>query len=169
MTQINQIRMFLSLCAVLLMIAGCDDKAASAPEDAAVVMAAPPLERTVWRAEMIGDQPVLPAAIVTLELNGLGRVGGDSGCNRYIGKYDFPAAGKISFPMQLASTRRACVDEDMAKQEQAYLALLGEVESHAVGADGKLVLSRPDGKAIRYVAVPPEEKLPPTQAQTPGE
>ncbi len=141
-------RKFLSIGIVALMLSGCGE-ANEAPAQEAVP---PPLEQTVWRAEHIAGQAALPDVAVTLDLNGLGRVGGDSGCNRYIGQYALPETGKIKFPIELASTRRACLDPKAAEQERVYLSIMGRVSGYAIGADGRLVFSTDDGQKIVYAA-----------------
>lgn len=141
-------RKILSLAILALMLSGCGEAAEAPAREAAP----PPLERTVWRAESIAGQAALPDVAVTLELNGLGRVGGDSGCNRYIGQYALPENGRIKFPMDMASTRRACLDPKTAEQERVYLSIMGRVTGYAVGADGRLVFSTEDGQKIVYGA-----------------
>lgn len=145
-----RVRKFLSIGVCVFLLSGCGDASDAPAQEAALL----PLERTVWRAENIAGQAALPDVAVTLELNGLGRVGGESGCNRYIGQYALPEKGKIKFPVDLASTRRACLDPKRAEQERLYLSVMGRVSGYAIGADGRLILSTEDGQKIAYVAVP---------------
>lgn len=148
-------RKILSFGILALMLSGCGEANDAPAQEAAL----PPLERTVWRAENIAGQAALPDVPVTLELNGLGRVGGDSGCNRYIGQYALPETGKIKFPLDLASTRRACIDPKRAEQEQFYLSVMERVSGYAIGADRRLIFTTEDGQKIVYVAT--QEKAEP--------
>lgn len=73
-----------------------------------------------------------------------GRIAGQGPCNRYMGSYDEPDGGfRVG---QAASTMMACEEEAM-DDEQAFLALLGEVERAWIDGD-RLQLVTGDGRQI---------------------
>jgi heat shock protein HslJ len=99
-----------------------------------------------WKIVEIGGAPVLPNVPVTIEFKD-GRVFGAGSCNRFMGGYE--AAGGFNINLgQMASTMMAC-PEPMMKQEQALLALLGDVKSYNVDANGHLVLTASDGRTVK--------------------
>ena len=67
-------------------------------------------------------------------------VSGDAGCNTFSGPYQVDGESITIGP--LVSTRRACADEELQQQEDAYLAALQLAESYAVTGD-RLDLFRP--------------------------
>ncbi len=63
-----------------------------------------------------------------------GRVRGSAGCNTFGG--DYRLTGQRIFIENLFSTMMACPEpEEIMKQEQQYLYLLGEVDSYSIVGD----------------------------------
>jgi heat shock protein HslJ len=78
------------------------------------------------------------------------RVVGSTGCNRVFGGYSL-AADSIRFA-QLGTTRMACVDPALSRQEQRFLAALQAAERFTVSGD-VLTLYQGDRPAARFAAV----------------
>ncbi len=77
-----------------------------------------------------------------------GRLVGSTGCNRLIGAYELD--GDRLVLGAVATTRRACLDDGVAQQEQRVLAVL-RAGTLAVELDGsRLVLRAGDGPALGY-------------------
>ena len=130
---------------VLLLVAGC------APYGAAAGGAAVPLEGTAWRLVELGGQPARPAGEAgtpTLRLDER-RATGNTGCNSFAGPYELSGASLRSGA--LASTRRACVDEALNRQEAAFLRALDDTRTWRI-AGGTLVLSADAGVVARFAA-----------------
>jgi len=100
----------------------------------------------VWKIVEIAGVPVLPQVPVTIEFKD-GRVFGAGGCNRFAGGYEAGAAFEIKLGM-MASTMMACPDPQM-RQEQALLALLGNVKGYRIDASGHLVLTAANGRTLK--------------------
>jgi len=90
----------------------------------------PPLSLTdsVWQVQSVnngkgGVVTVLPETSLDATFNENGIVGGNTGCNTYRGLY-VAADGTIAFS-PLITTRRACLSDEAAAQEQAFLVALG--------------------------------------------
>src|SRR5262249_31947494 len=71
-----------------------------------------------------------------------GQISGNTGCNSYSGPY--PADGDAIKIGPLTSTKAACPKDDLAKQEQQYLAALELAATFQVSGD-RLDLFRQDG------------------------
>jgi heat shock protein HslJ len=97
---------------------------------------ADPLANTRWRLAAIGgaDLPALASTPVTLEFDGEGKAGGNSGCNSYGGSYE--ASGERITFRDIASTLMACTDPGVMELEQAYLAALNTAERFEVSETG---------------------------------
>ncbi|HET7464032.1 MAG TPA: META domain-containing protein [Longimicrobium sp.] len=123
-----------------------------APEPSAGA-AGVPLENTAWTLAEVRGQParaIGSGAGPTLRLDAAQtRASGDTGCNQYGGPYELSGTSLRLGP--LVSTRRACVDEALNRQETAFLAALEEARSWRVD-EGTLVLSGPSGPVARLVA-----------------
>jgi heat shock protein HslJ len=83
-------------------------------------------------AEAVGDPA--PSLAFTEE----GTVTGSTGCNTFNGEVSISGSNVTFGPM--ATTRMACVEEDLAAQEQAFLAAMEAVTSYTLDNDGRLVL-----------------------------
>jgi len=75
-----------------------------------------------------------------------GRVSGSTGCNRLSGLYDADG-GTITFT-QLATTRRACLDDGLRMQERRYISALGGEMAWTITADGALELTGDKGRRV---------------------
>jgi heat shock protein HslJ len=85
-----------------------------------------------------------------------GAIGGSAGCNGY--GADYAVDGETIEFGPIVSTMMWC--EDLSDQENAYLAILGEVETFVLAADGsELVLEGPAG-LLRYHRPAPVADLP---------
>ena len=103
-------RRFLSLVVVLL--------AACASQDAIT------LDGTKWT---LADSPA-----ITLQFAD-GRASGSGGCNQYNATYT--ASGSALTFGPIASTKRACLEDDRNRQEVAYFEALSKVASYSMTAD----------------------------------
>jgi len=134
----------------LALAAGCRMTPAAGPSAGA---AGVPLENTAWTLVEIGGQParaIGSGAGPTLRLDAAEkRAGGDTGCNHYGGPYELSGTSLRLGP--LVSTRRACVDEALNRQEAAFLRALDETRSWRIDG-GTLVLSSPSGVVARLRA-----------------
>jgi heat shock protein HslJ len=100
------------------------------------------LEGTTWLLESYvapeGEtEPVLSGTQVTA-LFAEGRVGGNAGCNSYVGQYE-TSRPNISIAVS-ASTMMFCSPEEVMQQEQNYLATLGNAAYYLIQED-ELLLS----------------------------
>src|SRR3982751_4983624 len=99
------------------------------------------LEGTTWSLVELGGQPARPAGdngTPTLHLAAAQkRASGNTGCNSFGGGYELSGAS-LRFGA-LASTRRACVDEALNRQEAAFLRALADTRTLRI-ANGMLVL-----------------------------
>jgi heat shock protein HslJ len=126
----------------------------SSEPPSAASAAAVPLENTAWTLVDVGGTPARPigsgAAGPTLRLNAAEkRVSGDTGCNMYAGPYQLSGATLRFGP--LISTRRACIDEALNRQEAALLGALDNVRSFRID-DDTLTVSGDAGPVARFVA-----------------
>jgi len=109
------------------------------------------LAGTAWWVEDIAGHGVIDMSHTTVEFTDDGRVGGDTGCNRYFGGVDISGSGMTFGP--LAGTRKACA-ESLMDQEMKFYQAMGEVSTWEVAATGLLHLRDADGKdQIRASAI----------------
>jgi heat shock protein HslJ len=113
-----------------------------------------PLERTYWRLVELGGQPAMTTG-GTREAHLLfdataNRVTGSSGCNRLTGP--FTREGVSLRFGALASTRMACTDDRLGRQERDFLAALSATTRHGIARD-TLTLLGDAGSLARLVAV----------------
>jgi heat shock protein HslJ len=80
------------------------------------------------------------------------RVSGFTTCNRFFGRYAISGRDRIRLE-ELGSTRMACVDPALARQEQRFIAALQSVNRFAIVGD-TLALFANGRPAARFVAVP---------------
>ncbi|HXC58210.1 MAG TPA: META domain-containing protein [Steroidobacteraceae bacterium] len=128
----------LPLLALALVIAGCattGDSAAPVPE----------LSGTRWFVTAIDGRPPLRDMPLTADFTVEGRITGDSGCNSFSGPY--VQTGSTVQIGELLSTRRACVDSNLQRQEGRLLDILqGASMAHLVR--GRLQLRAGDGTLV---------------------
>lgn len=95
------------------------------------------LAGTSWRLVSMGptgaETNVIAGTNVTLRFGDEGRASGSTGCNSFSGTYDV-SGDRISFG-RLASTRRACLDQNANQQEQRYLSALEAASRFRLASD----------------------------------
>jgi heat shock protein HslJ len=144
---------------VLAFAAGCTSPGVPGgqPEASGGAAAGPvpgaPLENTDWKLLELGGRPVRASADAAgpdLRLDPAQKqAGGNAGCNRFFGPYELSGQSLRLGP--LASTRRACLDPEMNRQEAAFLQALGDTRTWRITAD-TLVLAGEAGPVARFVA-----------------
>jgi putative lipoprotein len=114
------------------------------------------LAGTAWALESFGpvdnETPAIPNSGLTLNFGADGQASGNAGCNLYNGGY-LAQAGQVTLG-PLASTKRACADDAMTRQESDYLAALGSVSKYDIAGD-RLVLTYAGG-VLNFSAAPTE-------------
>lgn len=107
------------------------------------------LVNTRWLLESFGpagaEQPLVVGSTITLEFEADGQAGGDGGCNSYGGRYE--VQDRTLTIEEIVSTLRACADQRVTDQEQAYLQALqsaGEFEL----TDDQLKIWYDDGQGV---------------------
>lgn len=131
-------------------LAGCSTAGAAA--GSATSGGGMPLEGTAWSLVEVGGQPARPSGDATPSLRldaAEKRASGNSGCNSFSGEYVLNGESLRFGP--LASTRRACVDQALNRQEAALLGALEATRSWRTAGDS-LVLSGGAGVVARFVA-----------------
>lgn len=91
-----------------------------------------------------------PAASAELVFGGDGRITGSTGCNRL--RSTFELEGDVLRVGPVATTRMACTDDRLARQEQQVLAVLASERIGVEPDDDRLVLRAVDGRALEYRA-----------------
>ena len=71
-------------------------------------------------------------------------------CNNLFGRYESGGDGRLRF-VTLGSTKMACVDSDLSRQEQQFMTALQEVDRFTVSR-GTLTLFRGRQPRMRFVA-----------------
>lgn len=109
-----------------------------------------------WRLAEVDGAPVASAAgrEPHLRLSSEGeRVTGFTTCNNLFGRYEAPGGTRLRFA-QLGSTKMACVDPTLARQEQRFMGALQRVERFTIVGDTLILL---DGQSpvARFVAGQP--------------
>lgn len=90
------------------------------PKDARKPLSLPGSE---WQLVDLAGTPIVPGSKPTLAFPDVGRVAGNGSCNRFTGSVT--VAGDTIKMGALASTRMACMDNNISKQEDTYLKALG--------------------------------------------
>lgn len=112
-----------------------------------------PLENTYWKLLDVDGRPACVAENSDepyLQLDpAQKRAHGATGCNTFIGPYEVRGDSLRFGP--LASTRRACLDPEMNRQESAFLQALGATRTWQV-TDDTLVLISQTGQVVRFTA-----------------
>ncbi len=110
-----------------------------------------------WTAEGInnGAGGVVSSAmtpLVTAVFSEAGGLIGNDGCNDYFTTYESDR-DTITVTPEIATTRMACLDDDLAQQSQEYFAALGAATTWSVDAKGALEL-RDDSGALQVRFTP---------------
>jgi heat shock protein HslJ len=108
-----------------------------------------PLVGVAWRLAEIAGRParISGGEAPTLALSPEGRATGNTGCNGYSGPYTLEGES-LGFGA-LVSTRRACVDPEMNRQETALIRALSATRRWRTAGD-TLVLSG-DSAEVRFI------------------
>ncbi|MBB3772670.1 heat shock protein HslJ [Angulomicrobium tetraedrale] len=105
-----------------------------------------------WRVTAIGDAPVPPDVMVSLDFDTVaGQVSGSSGCNRYFGAFTLSGEG-VRFTPGMAASRMAC-EEAQTAIERTFLSTLAKVQRFDIDPDGSLRLIADDRTAISAARV----------------
>ena len=114
---------------VILAMIGCTTSAGGEEE----------LVGRVWTLESIEGFTSFPSDVATPTIRFApdGLLSGNTGCNGFSGPYEL-RGDSILFGT-LVSTRRACVDEGMNRQEAAYLGMLSEARTWRLAGDTLLI------------------------------
>ncbi|MBS0175439.1 MAG: META domain-containing protein [Nitrospira sp.] len=147
------------LMAGCILLAACS-KEQTAPQQGAQAQSAIPaavpttatapasLVGTEWTLVEIGGKPVIANSKASLSFLEAGRAAGNASCNRFTGSVEI-ADEKIKFgPM--ASTRMACVAEDVNKQEMAYLDALAHADRFRVEDGVLLIYAGGSGSPLKF-------------------
>lgn len=139
---------FLEIVLISLLVA-CAPAVAPTPTP----VPTPELAGTEWQLIGYGppETPVTPlkGSTPTLAFDDQGQLSGFAGCNRYFGSYTLEGQAFTAGP--LGTTKMACADEGVMRQESDYLAALGAAQT--LQLEGKtLVATYPEG-VLRYARV----------------
>jgi len=120
-----------SLLAVSLLVASCSSthKPAAASNPPASASAPLTLLGTEWLLVDVNGTPPLPKVQATLSFVEAGRVAGNGSCNRFTGSVT--VSGDKLRVGPLASTRMACLNDNVGAQEDKYLKALGAATRYA--------------------------------------
>ena len=147
------------LCVTLLLaattfLASCSSSkpTASAPEAAGAPIS---LAGTEWTLTDLAGTPALAGGKATLVFPEAGRVAGNGSCNRFTGAVTITGDAMKMGP--LASTRMACVDESVSKQEDAYLKALGAATRYAYQDPNLQIYCDGYDKPLRFVRAAPSQ------------
>lgn len=106
---------------------------------------------------MQGVVSTVPGTQLTMMFSEDGAISGSAGCNRYTGSYTL-SGSSISFG-PIATTLMACLDEDVTRQEQQFLAAL--MASTTFDLVGDRLTLRDNSGATQIVGVRPTVEPPP--------
>lgn len=111
------------------------------------------LTGTEWRLVSLGpaggETGVVPGTTVTLKFGEEGRASGSTGCNSYSGPYRV-RGDTLTFGA-LASTRRACLDQNANQQEQRFLSALGAASRFRLASNRLTILSDRGQTVLNFV------------------
>jgi heat shock protein HslJ len=135
-------RRWWSLACLAMIVAGC-----------ATAARQPPADMNWWLVELDGA-PVATASgrrepYLRLLSEG-GRLTGFATCNNLFGRYEARGRGRLRF-VTLGSTKMACVDPTLSRQEQRFMDALQAVDRFAVARD-TLTLFEGRRPRARFVA-----------------
>ena len=106
-----------------------------------------------WRLISLGpagaETNIVAGTTVTLKFGEDGRASGSTGCNSYSGTYQV-RGDNISFS-RLASTRRACLDQNANQQEQRFLSTLEAANRFRLSSNRLTILSDRGRNVLNFV------------------
>src|SRR5690606_13695889 len=128
---------------------------------------------TQWRLVSYGapdaQTPVLGNSNLTLTFESASQLTGHGGCNGFGGEYS--VAGDTLTVQNVVSTLMACTDDELMRQEQAYLEGLRFAQRYELAGD-QLVIAYLGGKLTFQQTggtTPPQQPVPPAQPGEPFE
>src|SRR5215469_15356633 len=152
-----------SFLAVSLLVASCSSTRKPAAASTPPVSASAPLTLlgTEWLLVDVNGTPPLPKVQATLSFVEANRVAGNGSCNRFTGSV--AVSGNKLRVGPLASTRMACLNDNVGAQEDKYLKALGAATRYA-WQDPYLVIDC-DGydKPLRFTRLFPPNPRPPSR------
>jgi heat shock protein HslJ len=143
-------RKFTAIAAVLVLYAGLAGCESANSDD----NGSNELMRKDWIAETIDGQAVINPGRVTLAFAD-DRVSGRGGCNRYSGPVEF-GRGTLKIGA-LISTKMACAESGVMRQESVYLNALQSAERYSFAPDGKLIVATNAGSIV-YAGAPKQQR-----------
>lgn len=141
--------LLLVCCVIALALSSCassNKTTANPPKTAAATQIS--LPGTDWVLTDLAGTPALPGGKATLGFPEAGRVAGNGSCNRFTG--GVVISGDTLKMGPLASTRMACVDNDVSKQEDAYFKALNAATRYAYQDPYLLIYSEGFDKPLRF-------------------
>ncbi|WP_119068807.1 META domain-containing protein [Aggregatilinea lenta] len=106
------------------------------------------LADTSWQLETLDGETLADGSEITLMFEEEDRVSGSGGCNVYGGSYSLDRDA-LTFS-QVISTERACLDDAIMAQEQAYFAALASATSYTL-TDEQLTIAYGDDQQMVFV------------------
>jgi heat shock protein HslJ len=141
--------LLLSLTALLFSSCASSSKPkASTPKTTATLS----LPGTEWVLIDLAGTPVLPGGKATLVFLGVGRVAGNASCNRFTGTMLITGDEINMGP--LATTRMACTDEDISRQEDTYLKALGAATRYSYQDPYLIIYVEGFDRPLRFTRAP---------------
>lgn len=131
--------------AILVNFAGRLSETPTVPEAEPEGPATPDILNTIWRAEAVNGEPIVPSADTSLSIAEDMRAGGRGGCNSYFAQARLEA-DRLAFSA-IAATRMACTEDGVAALEAAYFAALDATRFWRL-RDGKLLLLDAQGREL---------------------
>jgi heat shock protein HslJ len=110
------------------------------------------LPGTDWILTDLAGIPALPGGKATLSFPDVGRVAGNASCNRFTGT--MLVTGNSIKMGPLATTRMACADNDINRQEDIYLKALGAAVRYSYEAPDLLIYAEGYEKPLRFMRSP---------------
>ena len=118
---------------------------------------APQLLKTQWLLEDLGGKGVVDRAQATLAFPAENKVAGNASCNRFFGAVEIKGEA-IKFG-GLGSTRMACLNEAISKQEANYLKALENAETIRLEGPYLLIQSKGLDRPLRFTQMTAEAGL----------
>jgi heat shock protein HslJ len=143
--------LFVGMVAMRLFSCASSNKpAANPPTTAAPAQIS--LPGTEWVLADLAGTPALPGGKATLAFPEAGRVAGNGSCNRFTGAVII--SGDTMKMGPLASTRMACMDSEVSKQEDAYFKALNAATRYAYQDPYLLIYAEGFDKPLRFTRAP---------------
>ncbi len=118
-------------------------------EAAAVNSKKPPLFEREWQLKFVRGRDIIKQTHPSFYIDTDGRLNGGTGCNHMFGKA--MVIGDVLQVGAMSSTRRACIYEEVTKQEEAYTRALDYVRYWRVTEDQLELLDVEGNVILRFV------------------